>query len=312
MENMKKTGKTIPEKKVFSYERTMVCPASLEIHPLLKIASTAVSNDIFLDFYNEFNFLEIPVVTEDGYVITHAADVNCAKELGIVDMEVVIMKEATQDDIIRFVSFKHIINHGKNRFALYQLIKFLTKHLTQNVSGKELAAEFETNKTRTIVAKLINLSPGTVQSVTAIGDKDQELLKKIDNGEITGTAALAIVKKTSTVAPFVSRKRYDGLKLSNESNKEKPEFNLDAITINFKEIGQLNFSVSGEDVSGSLNGIALEDIIHRIDSDYNKDGETQRVQSHTFIPKTNDRFSIQIIIRDLDQLGEADQLAIAA
>ena len=108
------------------------------------------------------------------------------------------------------------------------------------------------------------------------------------------------------------RKRYDGLKLSNESNKEKPEFNLDAITINFKEIGQLNFSVSGEDVSGSLNGIALEDIIHRIDSDYNKDGETQRVQSHTFIPKTNDRFSIQIIIRDLDQLGEADQLAIAA
>jgi hypothetical protein len=301
--NMKNQNTSAP-KKVFTYERNTANPASLQIHPLLIAADPAITGNVFTEFYKEFNHIEIPVVTEDGFVITHAADVLGAQELGLDKIEVVVMKNAKHDDVIKFISFKHVISHGKNRSAISQSIKYLTNYLTNTDSGKQLASEFDATKTRSIVCDIMGISTGTHQNITKIEKHAPELLAKIDNGEIT--------KTVNKVIPFESRKRYEGLVLSSEGKKAKARLNLASFMVNFKELGELNFSFSGNSVTGALNGVALEDMIHRIDSDYNDKGETQHVQSHTFIPKNNDRFSIQIIIRDLDQLGDSQQLAIAA
>lgn len=209
--NMKNQNTAAP-KKVFSYERKSVTPASLEIHPLLVAVNTTINSNIFVDFYKEFNYIEIPVVTEDGFVITHAADVLGAQDLGLESIEVVLMKNATQDDVIRFISFKDIISHGKNRTAISQTIKYLTNFLKNTDSGKQLAAEFDSNKTRTILCEMMDISTGTHQTIAKIEKHAPELLPKIDKGEITSAEAIKIINKA---IPFVSRKRYDGLVCNN-------------------------------------------------------------------------------------------------
>jgi len=298
-------------KTVFTYERKTLYPSTLQIHPLLKAVGGIVSNDIFIEFYNEFNFLETPVVTEDGFVITHAAEVLGAQHIGIDSIEVVVMKNATEDNVIRFISFKDAISHGKNKVALSQMVKYLTGYLTTTEAGQQLASEFPTKKTRTIVAEILGCSTGTIQSVSAIEKSKPELLGKIDRGEITADNALKQIKAPTTV-PLVSRNRYDHVLFSSKYKNDAPRFNLNSLVMNYEGLGEFNLSVSDTSVTGSLNGVSLGEMSQSVCADYESEGSSlsQHVQSHVFLP-VNDRFSIQIIIRDLDQLGEG-QMAMAA
>jgi|GEM_PF-5177526 len=308
---MKSTKATaLTEKKSFSYERKSMPTASLSSHPAVLALGNCQPNEIFMEFLKEFGYLETPVVTEDGYVITHMTDVIAAQQLNIKTIDVVVMKNATQDDVVRFISFKDAVKHGKNKTALFNSVKFLTSYLTTTQAGKEWAGEFESNKTRSVVAEILGVSTGTVQNVSAIGKAEPLLLEQIDNNELTSTAA---IKKVTNVVPFVSRKVYDGLVFSNTGIKNKPKLNINSLTINIEELGSLDLLVNDTDVNGSLNGLPLEKMSHRVESDYDsKDsGKSQHVQTHTFIP-INDRYSIQVIIRDLDQLGDVKELAIAA
>ena len=171
---MKSTKTTVAaaEKKVFSYERKSLPTASLSIHEAVQALGNFRPTDAFMEFLKEFGYLETPVVTEDGFVITHAVDVLAAQQCNIETIDVVVMKNAMHDDVVRFISFKDAVKHGKNRAALFQTIKFLTNYLTTTDAGKALAAEHDSNKTRTIVAEIIGVSPGTVQNISSIGKAD--------------------------------------------------------------------------------------------------------------------------------------------
>ena len=303
-------------KTAFVYEKQSINPSTIQIHPLLLAAGEIVSNDVFVDFYKEFNYLEIPVITEDGFAITHAADVIAAQNLGIETIDAVVMKNATQNDVVRFISFKNVISHGKNRVAIYKMITYLTNYLTGTPEGKEWAGEFATNKTRTILGEIMNLSSGTIQGVSAIGKNNPELLAKIDQGKMTSAAAMATITKPDKapkVIPFESRKKYEDVLFSSKGKNDPAKFNLNSVVMNFEELGELNLNISGSSVAGSLNGQSLGEISQSVRSDYESEdsSRSQHVQSHVFLP-INDRFSIQIIIRDLDQLEGEGQLAIAA
>ena len=311
MENNNIPAQVGAPKTVFTYETKSMNPASIQIHPLLLAAGQAVSNDIFVEFYNEFNFLETPVVTEDGFVITHAADVLGAQHIGIDSIDVVVMNNATEDNVIRFISFKDAISHGKNKVALSQMVKYLTGYLTTTEAGQQFASEFPTKKTRTIVAEMLGCSTGTIQSVSAIEKNKPELLGKIDRGEITADKALKQIKAPTTV-PLVSRNTYDHILFSGKDKNDAPRFNLNSLVMNYEGLGEFNLSVSDTSVTGSLNGVSLGEMSQSLRCDYESEGSSrsQHVQTHTFLP-INDRFSIQIIVRDLDQL-EDGQMAIAA
>ena len=83
--------------------------------------------------------------------------------------------------------------------------------------------------------------------------------------------------------------------------------------LNYEGLGEFNLNLSDSNVTGSLNGVALGEMSHSVRCDYeSKDASrSQHIQSHVFLP-LNDRFSIQIIIRDLDQLEGEGQITIAA
>lgn len=311
---MKKTNipaQAVAQKKAFTYEKKSVDPSTLQIHPALLAVGALVSNDVFVEFYNEFNFLESPVVTEDRFVITHAADVLGAQHLGMERIEVVVMNNSTQDNVIRFISFKNVISHGKNKGALSQMVKYLTEHLTTTESGQQLVSESPTKKTRSIVAKLLGVSTGTIQSVSALEKNKPELLEKIDRGEITADQALKQIK-ASKALPTVSRNRYDDILFSSKGKNDAPKYNLNSLLMNYEGLGEFSLSVSDTSVTCSLNGVSLGEMSQSVRSDYESEGSSlsQHVQSHVFLPG-NDKFSIQIIIRDLDQLSHG-QMAIAA
>lgn len=308
--NMKNQNTAAP-KKVFTYNKETVNPSTLQIHPILLAAGPLVSNNVFVDFYNEFNFLETPVVTEDGFVITHAADVVGAQHLGISEIEVVVMKNANQEDVVRFISFKDVICHGKNKTNLSTMVKFLTNHLKNTEPGKQWAAEFETTKTRNILAKIAGCSTGKIQGVMAIEKNNPGLLVKIDRKEITAAQALKQIKAPNTI-PLVSSNRYDDVLFSSKDKNDAAKYKLNTFTLNYEGLGEFNLTVSDTAVAGSLNGMSLGEMSHSVRCDYESKGPSlsQHVQSHVFLP-VNDRFSIQVIIRDLDQL-EGGQMAIAA
>jgi len=303
-------------KTAFVYEKQTINPSTIQIHPLLLAAGSIVSNDVFVEFYKEFNYLEIPVITEDGFAITHAADVIAAQNLGLATIDVVVMKNALQNDVVRFISIKNVIGHGKKRTAIFQMVKYLTDYLTTTPEGQELAGEFETNKTRTIAGSMVGVSAGTVQNVMTVGNNEPGFLEKIDNGEMTMAAAIEQIvhkKEPSKSIPFESRKKYEDVLFSSKGKNDPAKFNLNSVVMNFEELGELNLNISGSSVAGSLNGQSLGEISQSVRSDYESEdsSRSQHVQSHVFL-SINDRFSIQIIIRDLDQLEGEGQLAIAA
>ncbi len=311
MENNNIPAQAGAPKTVFTYEKKSINPSILRIHPLLLAAGASVSNDVFVEFYNEFNFLETPVVTEDGFVITHAADVLGAQHLGIDAIDIVLMKNSNEDNVIRFISFKDVISHGKNKVALSKMVNYLTNHLKSTEAGKQWASEFDTNKTRTIVAEVFGCSAGKLQGASAIGKANPELLGQIDRGEITADQAMKQIKAPKVI-PVVTRKRYEDVKFSSKDKNDAPRFNLNSLVMNYEGLGEFNLSVSDNKVTGSLNGESLGEMSQALRCDYESEGSSrsQHVQSHVFLP-VNDRFSIQIIIRDLDQLQD-DQMAIAA
>jgi len=315
MNKQNKTAQPKAPKKAFVYEKQPVNPSAIQIHPLLLAAGEIVSNDVFVDFYKEFNYLEIPVITEDGFAITHAADVIAAQNLGLETIDAVVMKNAMQNDVVRFISFKNVIGHGKNRTAIYKMVTYLTEYLTKTPEGKELAGEFDTNKTRTIAGTMVGVSAGTVQNVMTVGNNEPGFLEQIDKGEMTMTAAIKQIvnkKEPSKSIPFESRKKYEDVLFSSKGKNDPAKFNLNSVVMNFEELGELNLNISGSSVAGTLNGQSIGALSQSVRSDYESEdsSKSQHVQSHVFLP-VNDRFSIQIIIRDFDQLESDGQLAIA-
>ena len=312
MENNKVAQPAVSDKKVFVYERKMEKVVNLEIHPCLIAMKMAQPSEIFKDFLNEFGYFESPVVTEDGFVITHPTDVVAAKQRGVEELNVVVIKNATQDEIVRFISFKHVIKHGESRVALFNMVKFLTGHLKGTEPGRQWACEFDTNKTRPVAAKILGLSEGTIHNIMTIGNKAPELLEKIDNREMTSTEA---IKQINAELPIGSRKRYKDLFISNVPAstatipvETKPKYNLRSISLEYDGLGKLDLSIDDVAVSGSLNGESLGEMSHTVKPE---NVGAHSAQSHTIIP-IDDRFSIQVIIRDAQAMVEERQLTIAA
>ncbi len=306
--NNSKTNSEMTNK--ISYEKKSAPVSSLMIHPGLQLLDSTIQNEVFKSFYNEFQYLETPVVTEDNFVITHAIDVLAAKQIGIENIEVVVLKNVDEAQVIRFISFKEVVKHGKNKVALSKAVTLLTHHLTKNEAGKEWAKTIPGSKTRQKIANTLGVSDGTIQGIMALAKKNPEALAKIDAGEMTNSEAL---NKQSKTLPFSSRKRYENVVLSNTGARDQPKITINGFKLDTKELGELNFSVDGGKVTGLHNGELLENMTHNVTSDYDSEGKckSQHVQEHIF-QALSDRFAIHVTIRDLDQLGNVGELAIAA
>lgn len=304
------TSQAVSEKKVFTYERRVEKVANLKIHPFLVAMNVSSPSVLFKDFYNEFGHIEMPVVTEDGFVITHAQDVLGAQEIGIDIMEITVMKNANEDDVIRFISFKDVIKHGKAKSAFYKTVKLLEHYLNNTEAGKKWKKEFGTTKTRPIAAAILGVSEGTIHSAKKLGDHNPELLAKIDKGEITSTEAF---KKVDVEQPIESRKRYNNLFISNVPGKTVeipvvPVHNLRSIALEWDDLGELKFSINNGIVEAIRNGKSLGEVTHKVTAEGN---DKHNGQSHVFIP-LDDRFSIQVIIRDAQNLSDDQNLSLAA
>jgi len=308
---MKKQTPVTPVKesttKQFTYERKFVNPLDLKIHPLLNVIGFEQPDNFFTEHANHFNYLERSVITEDMFAITHPTDVLAAQQLNKDKIEVVIMKGATIHDVIKFISFKDVWQHGKSRKKIFDMITFLTDHLTQTVEGKAWAKELNGKKTRQKVAGVMNVSDGTVKNVSRIGKNDPEMLDKIDNGEMTSTDAK---EQIVSEQPFESRKCFRKLKFTDkiENIKDEPKDKIRSISIDFEQAGELKYTIDGSKVKGTLGGLPLNSAFHSVEADNENNGKREDSQHHVIVPFDH-KYSVHIIIRNLDGLCEEIRLA---
>lgn len=294
----------------FSYESKIMKLADLRIHQLLELLGYDKPDQIFNDFAKHFDYFERPVVTKDGFIISHATDFLSARALGKSEMEVVIIHDCSIDDVIQFISFKQVYKHGINRSKLAEVIGFLTDYLTNNPSGKNWAQTLPHNKTRNKVAEILGVSSTTVHNVSTVG-KNAELAAKVDNGEITNSQALSVIKGNEE---FKSRKRFANLKITNSKGTTVPlnsGLNLKSIVLNVENLGTVKCIMNGSKVDVLLNGVHVENISHYIQADAGSDDNKQDIQHHVFLP-VDGRFGIQLILRDLGNININDLLNKAA
>ncbi|OJW99078.1 MAG: hypothetical protein BGO70_03720 [Bacteroidetes bacterium 43-93] len=312
MKNLKKIDNTVANnEKEFYYESRMVNPAKILIHPLLEIAGYDAPDDIFCERANHFKFYERSVVTEDGYAITHPTDILAAQQAGLQEIEVVIMRKAMVNDIIDFISFKHVWKHGKSRRKIYEMATFLTEYVLNK--DKEWREQQKSPKTRGIVADTMGISDGKLQTIMQIGNNNPELLDRIDNEEIGSKEALEIIRpvvKPGIDKPFESRKRYANLIISNNpdvSNGEKAKLKIRSIKMDIEEIGLLDVLFTPHATSIYLNGEHFKEVTHNVVSDKGYEGKREYSQHHTLLPN-DDSFDIQFILKGLEKFIDNDNI----
>ncbi|MCB0540192.1 MAG: hypothetical protein KDE33_21930, partial [Bacteroidetes bacterium] len=254
------------------------------------------------------------VVTEDGYVITHPRDFLAAITNGLQKFEVVVMKNAILNDVIDFISFKHVWQHGKSKRKMYEMVKVLTEFVVQQ--DKEWKKKFKSNKTRAIIAELTGVSDGTIQGITSIGKMNPQLLDDIDNNKIKNATALQIGKKKkekSSDGKFTSRKRHASIKISNTSNYdsgEKALLNVTSATFEVENVGTVKFIINGKSSTLTINGKHISDAIHNVVSDNDFEGKRDYSQHHTLLPN-DDSFDVQFIMKGIEKYI-TNQIKIAA
>lgn len=306
-ETMKKTATGKTATKQFSYEQKFASPGKLKIHPILEAIGYDQPDAMFTENIKFFNYLERPVVTEDGFVVTHPTDVIAAQNMKKKQVEIVMMKGATVDDVIRFISFKNVWVHGRSRKNIYRLIEFLSNHLKNNENGKEWAKELAGSKTRKKIAAITGLSDGTIQNISRIGKNKPELLDEIDNGNLTSSQ---VQEEIIGEAAMNARKVHGGIKLSNKKGTESYEakYNLKSICLDIDKIGKLEYTIHGDKVVGALNGIKLEETSHSVEADNETEGQRDPGQHHVMLP-VNDKYAVHIILRNIDAISEEIKLA---
>lgn len=301
------------DRKQFSYERKVVRTETISVHPGIQaMRQSPVSlKEMFSKFYNEFGYLEIPVVTEDGYAITHIEDLEYAIENDIEDIEIVVMRNATENDIVRFISFKECFRHGGSKRALYDTVKYLEHYLRNTPQGKEWAKEFDSNKTRAIISEITGASQTTIQNVSKMAKSGEDTLRRIDAKEITGRSILKKEEK-----PVETRKRYDAIHISNVPERtiqKLPEAHkLISLTAEFEDLGTLSISLKDGVAVAFLNDEPLDTMTHTATTDDGgAKGDRRPSQQYVFNP-SDDRFSIQFILRDIAHIASVLTLNKAA
>ncbi len=301
-ETMKKTATGKIATRQFSYEQSLVSPGKLKIHPILEAIGYDQPDAMFTENIKFFNYLERPVVTEDGFVVTHPTDVIAAQNMKKKQIEIVTMKGATMDDVIRFISFKNVWVHGKSRRKIYELIKFLTNHLKNNKNGQEWAKELEGTKTRKKIATITKLSDGTIQNISRIGNNNPDFLDEIDNGTKTSEQVKGEIDGEPA---FNTRQCFRNIKLSNKKNTEssKAKYDLKSMSLDIDHIGKLEYRIEGNKVVGTLNGVKLETASHNIQADNETKGARHQAQHHVILP-VNGQYSVHIILRNIESMNE--------
>lgn len=224
----------------FTYRSKLVDPASLSIHPLLLKLGTVDPNEFFLEEMAYFNYVERPLVTADGHVITHATEVLAAQKLGKDTIECMEFENASQSDIVRMIDFKKNWKHGKDRGRLSELITWLEEFF-KTADGKAWASSLPGSKIRDKIARVLGVSAGTIHNIKVAAAAGKDVLEGIDKGsivnkdvlpskpqpstpQVTQTAPAVIVPlftKPESSEPFTSTNKYKMYSLNNIPNGSK-------------------------------------------------------------------------------------------
>lgn len=306
--------------KNFIYTQKTVDIDTLKLHPFFETVGSLMPTDQFVKDVAYFGYLELPVVTPEGLILTHSEDVLAAMALGDQTMDVVEINNANEDDIMRFIDFKSTVKHGKNRRAMYKTIEFLKDYLTKDNDGKAFAKRIEGNKTKEKIAKLLGVSATTVQNIMTIGN-DIQALEDIDNGVKTSANVLSKTqdddenkndhKEDETENPEPPKEVDDAPKPKRKTkdkskSKDKPKTDNGApmpkgkvmwMTVCYDDGTEMIIENNGESYKMEMNNKVF-DLSYSSREDHSAlTGNNNIVIEHDFMPTNNESFHIGFSVR---------------
>lgn len=136
---------------------------------------------------DHFNHYDKPIVTIDGFVIGNFMAFQAAINNDLPELEVEVILDLEEDDVLRFVNAKSLF-FKKSYVARFRLFKLLKEYLETNPKGI-LWAKTLTGDINVKVGTITGYHKETVKLVNRIGNKNESLFEKIDDGELALTAA---------------------------------------------------------------------------------------------------------------------------
>lgn len=153
-------------------------------------------DDLYIADVKFLGVYKRPIISDDGYVLTLPDYVDAARKAGILDMEVLVLTNATANDLLRIINFDARPWYRASKAILYKSIKVLQQHLWNTDEGKVWRQTIPGQNINDQIGYLVGYGPSTVSLVKAIGDADYSLLDRIDDpeGDMTLTKAQRLIK----------------------------------------------------------------------------------------------------------------------
>ena len=187
--------------KRFTLNRESRDVASLSIHPLVLEIGYIRPDELFLSDLRHFGLYKPVIITDDGFCITMPDYIDAAKQNGEKDVDALVIKGATYNDLLRLINFESRMSYRASKTILFKTIRLLEKHLWNTEEGKEWAKELKGDSIDEKIGSLVGYGDSTVALIKYIGKNDFALLDTVDDpdNEMTLTKAKQIVKENLAI-----------------------------------------------------------------------------------------------------------------
>ena len=206
------------------------------------------------------------VATDTGVVLCNWDMVQIAKAAGIDEIEVIVIEGLTEDEIPQVIAVKNI-RKGLSKKATANLIVEYRDYLTKNETGKAWADEVPGDSTDAKIGTLIGYSYGMINGYQSIYKNHPEFLDMIDDGDMSYTYALQIVKDENQPAPTgdeMDNTPIVPVKTKAPKHNYAGERNMvacepvESIQIRYADGKTIDVVINGENGSGHLCDKAIE------------------------------------------------------
>lgn len=175
--------------------------SSLKNHQLVETMGYLKPDELFISDLEYLGMYKLPIITDDGYILTMPDYVEAAIKISLSDIDVLVLVDATSNDLLRLINFESRPWYRSSKTILYKSIKVLQNHLWNTEDGKQWRQAIKGENINEVVGYLVGYSASTVSLVKSIGDADYALLDRIDDpeGNMTLTMAQQVIKGNAAI-----------------------------------------------------------------------------------------------------------------
>lgn len=154
---------------------------SLSKHFLVDSMGYLRPDDLYISGLAELGPTKRPIITEDMKYVTSPDLIDALKELGVKEVDVLVLDGANQNDLLKIINFESRPMYRGSKSLLYKTIKTLQHHLWNTDEGKEWYKQIHGDDINEKIGTLVGYKKSTISRIKSIGDNDFTYLEQVDD-----------------------------------------------------------------------------------------------------------------------------------